>query len=282
MVVGHVQDHVARLVQPAGVVRVQLARRPSRSSVQASQTTGGRRGSTPRPDTVQSSRSSTAQDGTASRQPDQQRVADHRGGAEKPGTRRDRSVIGGVDRRVDWLGLGRRRGRTSHGMIASSRVVLNTTGSAMSVRGVATWVSLRTSTGLRLRRGQPERHVPARGGGRAELDPDQLEELDVVQVRDPVEPVDQLVDHLGNGLDQRHAGVGDVVVGPGRAALLDQPLGVVDEILEVPVVEVGCGQHVRSPSGENRPVGLGGVRREAGAGSPAGSAPVGSSLLGMT
>ena len=34
----------------------------------------------------------------------------------------------------------------AHGMISRSRVVENTIGSWMSVRGVATWVSLRTST----------------------------------------------------------------------------------------------------------------------------------------
>ncbi len=39
------------------------------SSVQASQTTGGCRGSMPRPETVQSSRTSTAHDGTASVSP---------------------------------------------------------------------------------------------------------------------------------------------------------------------------------------------------------------------
>ena len=52
-------------------------------------------------------------------------------------------------------------------------------------------------------------------------------------VRHPVQPVDQLVDHLRERLDQRDARVGDVVVGPLRAALLHQALGVVDEILEV-------------------------------------------------
>ena len=46
-------------------------------------------------------------------------------------------------------------------------------------------------------------------------------------------------------------GVRHVVVGPFRAALLDEPLGVVNQVLEPPVVEVGHGQgHQRSwPSG---------------------------------
>ena len=74
---------------------------------------------------------------------------------------------------------------------------------------------------------------------REERDADQLEELDVVPVGHAVEAVDELVGHPGEQLDERDAGVGDVVVGPLRAALLDEPLGVVDEVLEAAVVEVG-------------------------------------------
>ena len=59
----------------------------------------------------------------------------------------------------------------------------------------------------------------------------------------PIQPVDQLVDHLRERLDQRHPRVGHVVVRPFRAALLDKPFGVVDQILEMPVVEIGGGQH---------------------------------------
>ena len=43
----------------------------------------------------------------------------------------------------------------------------------------------------------------------------------------------------------RDPGVVDVVVGPLRAASLDEPLGVVDEVLEAAVVQVGRGQHHR-------------------------------------
>ena len=73
-------------------------------------------------------------------------------------------------------------------------------------------------------------------------------------VRDPVQPVDQLVHHLGERLDQRDARVADVVVGPVGRALLDQALGVVDQVLEVAVVEVRGGQdHVSSrPSATSR------------------------------
>ena len=61
------------------------------SSVQASQTTGGRRGSTPRPDTWQSSRSSTAQDGTASDSPISSASPTTGVALKQPGTRRDRA-----------------------------------------------------------------------------------------------------------------------------------------------------------------------------------------------
>ncbi len=111
-----------------------------------------------------------------------------------------------------------------------------------------------------LRCGQPEGDVRARGRRREERDADQVQEGEVVLVRDAVEPVDDLVGHVGERLDERDAGVGDVVVGPLRGALLDVALGVVDELLEAAVVEVGGGQgHQRSLSGEpGRPAGASG------------------------
>lgn len=72
----------------------------------------------------------------------------------------------------------------------------------------------------------------------------------MVLVGHPVEPVDDLVRHVRDRLDEGDPGVGDVVVGPLRGALLDVALGVVDELLEAAVVEVGGGQgHHRSLSG---------------------------------
>jgi hypothetical protein len=56
-------------------------------------------------------------------------------------------------------------------------------------------------------------------------------------VRDPVEPVDDHLGHPREELDQGHAWVGDVVLGPLRARLRDPFPGLVDEILEAPVVE---------------------------------------------
>ena len=52
---------------------------------------------------------------------------------------------------------------------------------------------------------EAERRAYFQAGGslRPELDADQFQELDVVQVRHPIDPIDQLIDHLGKGLDQR-------------------------------------------------------------------------------
>ncbi len=103
---------------------------------------------------------------------------------------------------------------------------------------------------LLLRSRQPERDVGAGRRRREQGDPDEVQERQVVLLRDPVEPVDDLVGHVGDRLDEGDAGVGDVVVRPLRGALLDVALGVVDELLEAAVVEVGGGQcHQRSLSG---------------------------------
>ena len=77
--------------------------------------------------------------------------------------------------------------------------------------------------------------------------PDEVEEGEVELVRDPVQPVEQRVGHVGEGLDEGDAGVGDVVVGPVGAALLHHPLGVVHEVLEAAVVEVRQGDRHQDP-----------------------------------
>ncbi|MDQ1028086.1 hypothetical protein QF035_005668 [Streptomyces umbrinus] len=103
---------------------------------------------------------------------------------------------------------------------------------------------------LLLRRGEPERDLRTGRGGREQRDAHQIQERQVVLLRHPVEPVDDLVGHVGDRLHQGDARVGDVVVGPLRGALLDVALGVVDELLEAAVVEVRGGQgHQRSLSG---------------------------------
>ena len=112
-------------------------------SVQASHTTGGRRGSTPRPDTRQSIRSSTAQLGTALDNPTSN-ASPGTGGEEKhrkPAA--PRAAVLSTGEPPDGWDPARSK---AHGTISSSRVVLKTTGSLTSVRGVAAWDSLRTST----------------------------------------------------------------------------------------------------------------------------------------
>jgi hypothetical protein len=101
---------------------------------------------------------------------------------------------------------------------------------------------------LLLRCGEPGGDLDACGGRGEEGDTQQVEERDVQLVRHAVEPVEQLVDHEGEGLDERDPGVGDVVVGPLRTALLDHPLGIVDEVLEAAVVQARDGQAHRAAS----------------------------------
>ncbi|MEY9487362.1 hypothetical protein RKD26_003156 [Streptomyces calvus] len=99
-----------------------------------------------------------------------------------------------------------------------------------------------------LRRRQPEVDLGAGRGRREETDAQQVEERGVVLVRDPVQPVQQLVHEVRERLDEGDARVGDVVVGPLRCALLHVPLRLVDELLEPPVVQVRGGQgHQSAP-----------------------------------
>ena len=60
----------------------------------------------------------------------------------------------------------------------------------------------------------------------------------VVAVGHPVEPVDELVDHVGERLDEGDAGVADVVVSPFRAVLRNAPLGLVNQILKMARIEI--------------------------------------------
>ncbi len=92
------------------------------------------------------------------------------------------------------------------------------------------------------RRRQIERHSRSRRSCREQLQPDQFEELEVQTVGHAVEAVQQHVGHVGERLDQCHARVRHVVIGPCRAAGHDHSLGVVDQLLEAPVVEIWCWQ----------------------------------------
>ena len=234
----------AGLVEPAGLVGAyQFALGPA-VAVHASQTSGGQSGSTPTPSMRPRNSSRTAQSGAGSDRPTVERRPRVPAG---PGTRRPRcpgaAVRCGRDRRFDVTG-----GVAAHVLPATpersarSRVVAKTTDSVgLGTRGRRRGTR-RHATRCARRRGQPERHRYRRRRRRQQPQPDQVQELQVHPVGYPVEPEQQLVGHVREGLDERHARVGHVVVGPLRAAAHHHPLGVVDEILESPVVEVGCGQ----------------------------------------
>jgi hypothetical protein len=95
---------------------------------------------------------------------------------------------------------------------------------------------------LLLWRRQAERRCRPRRCRWEQADTQQIEERDVVALRHPVQPEQQLIDHVRERLDQRDAGIGHVVIGPLRAAPLDEPLRVVDKVLEPAVIEIGGGQ----------------------------------------
>ena len=63
-----------------------------------------------------------------------------------------------------------------------------------------------------------------------------------MQVRHSVESVDQLIDQVGEGLDQGDARIGHVVIGPLGIAQLHESLRLVDEILESAIIEIRCGK----------------------------------------
>ena len=241
----HVQDDVAGLVQAAGLVAVHLAGAPAGA---VPRLPGQRAGCAGRCRCRRRGSRCAAAPRTTGRPPTA-RSASSRPPPGRPRTpaRRRPSASSRVWSVIAPSAVTAAKLLNSQGTIGRSATVVKTTGSSTSVRGVATSVSARTRTVAGCGGGQPERRRAARGGRRVELQADQLEELDVVPVRDAVQPVDQLVHHLRERLDQRDARVADVVVGPVGRALLDQALGVVDERLEVAVVEVGGGQdHVSS------------------------------------
>ncbi len=96
--------------------------------------------------------------------------------------------------------------------------------------------------GLLRRAGEPEADVGARGGRAVEADAEQLEQGDVELVRHPVEPVDGHLRHPGEQLDERDAGVGDVVLGPLGTGAVDLEPRLGDEVLEAAVVELDLGE----------------------------------------
>lgn len=231
-----------------------VSQRCHRPPSQASHTSGGWRGSTPTPSTRLSRRTATTQRGTAVGRPNS-RASPGSGVAWKHGVSRPSAsapvrsvrspVRGEVTRRVNSLGTIRR-----------SPVVAKTTASSLSPvspAAVVTSVPHGQRHRLGLRSGQPEVDVGEGGRGRVQLDVQQVQERQVVLVRDPVQPVQQLVDEVGERLDQGDARVGDVVVGPLGGALLHVPLRLVDELLEPSVVQVGGGQGHQSATISSAP-----------------------------
>ncbi len=90
--------------------------------------------------------------------------------------------------------------------------------------------------GLRRREVEGDRGLG--GAGRLQAHAEQGEELEVELLRHLVDAVDQHLGHPGEELDQRHARVADVMVGPLRAVLRDHALGLIHEILEAAIIKV--------------------------------------------
>ncbi len=86
------------------------------------------------------------------------------------------------------------------------------------------------------------------GRGREQAHADELEEADVIALRHPVDAIQQLVGDVRERFHERDARIGHVVVGPLRDAPLDEALGIVHQVLEAPVVEVGGREAHRAGS----------------------------------
>ena len=106
-------------------------------------------------------------------------------------------------------------------------------------------------------RRQPERELGPGRAGREQVDADELEELGVEAVGHLVQPVQRHLGHPGEQLDEGDPRVGQVVVRPRRAVLGDEALGLVDDVLEGAVVEVGA----RDRHGPSSVITLQGSRR---------------------
>src|SRR5258705_55300 len=87
---------------------------------------------------------------------------------------------------------------------------------------------------------------------RAELCRDPLaltgepEELAPVALGYPVDPVDVLLDQVGEQLQQGHARVVQVVIGPAGREARDQRARLLDEVVPAARVEIECGERHQS------------------------------------
>ena len=89
---------------------------------------------------------------------------------------------------------------------------------------------------------EPEAQARGRGARPVEPDAEQVQQRDVQLVRHAVEPVDRHLRHPREQLDQRDAGVRDVVLGPLGARAGDPRARLGDEILEAAIVELDLGK----------------------------------------
>ena len=165
----HVQHDVAGPVQPAGLVALDLAGGPAARRSTPPRPAAGRAGRRRRPATPQSSRSTTAQRRHRADSPTSS-ASPTCGSVGEAGEARRRRAAPVSCRPASLAGrLAPPTQANEHGTISSSRMVVKTTGSSTSVRGVATSVSAADEHRLRLRRGQPERDLAARRGRRPQL-----------------------------------------------------------------------------------------------------------------
>ena len=181
-----------------------------------------------------------------------ERVADERRGAERQlvGALRARRPVDDADLRELVAALDHvRRGRGGR----DREVLVDLEDDRLLGRGPAGADLGRRAGDLDLpvgRRAEPEAQLRERAGRPVEPDPEQLHQRDVELVRHAVEPVDRHLRHPREQLDQRDAGIGDVVLGPLRAGPVDAHPRLGDEVLEAAVVELDRRElHSLSSSG---------------------------------
>ena len=90
--------------------------------------------------------------------------------------------------------------------------------------------------GLRRREPEGERHLA--GQRLLQANAEQFHKLDIVLVRHLVQAIDRRLGHPCKKLDQCHARVADIVIGPFGTVEIDFFLGFVYDVLKGPVVEV--------------------------------------------
>ena len=57
-----------------------------------------------------------------------------------------------------------------------------------------------------------------------------------MEIRNPVEPVNELIGHVGKRLNQSDTGVGNIVIGPVWISQLHEALGLVNYILKTSII----------------------------------------------